>query len=47
MHMAQSAVLPRDVREAKRRKLVATLKKIWPLYLFLLPAVIYILIFNY
>jgi len=47
MHMAQSAALPRDVKEAKRKKLLATLKKIWPLYLFLLPAIIYILIFNY
>ena len=47
MQMAQSAALPRDLKEAKRKKLVAQLKKIWPLYLFLLPAVVYILIFNY
>ena len=47
MVMAQSMTLPRDQKEAKRKKLIATLKKIWPLYIFLLPAIIYILIFNY
>ena len=47
MVMAQSMTLPRDQKEAKKKKLAATLKKIWPLYIFLLPAIIYILIFNY
>ena len=41
-HMQRSPALPR-----KRRTIATALRQIWPLYLFLLPAIAYILIFSY
>lgn len=33
--------------EQRRRSLLLRMKRIWPLYVFLIPAIVYLLIFNY
>lgn len=47
MTVLQKADISRNRRELNKRQFILKLQRIWPLYLFLMPAVLYILVFAY